>query len=118
MSSILSTSHAALRAPAAASDPTSQQGHDRAVLQALQALAAVNSGVLQLAASGSRTSEADQSWRVALLEDLAEGARDMSTLIAALVVAELGEISEDCAICTGACRELDGASCACLEGIG
>jgi len=115
MSSILS--HAALQAPTAASGLTSQQGHDRAILQALRALAAVNSGVLQLAASGAQTSEANQSWRVALLEDLADGARDMTVLIAALVVAELGEISEDCSACTGACQEPGGAACACLAGI-
>ena len=76
--------HGALPAPAAALDPTPLQGHDHAVMAALQALGRVNAGVLQLGASGALTSEVNQYWRVALLEDLTEAAGGLAEELEAL----------------------------------
>ena len=102
---------------------------------------ATGPSVLQLGASGARTTEANQHWRVALLEDLTEAAgglaeelealqrdetavlsaadaSDKAWLIAAVLASQLREIDEDCAICTDACQEPGGGSCSCLAEIG
>ena len=145
MQAFLPANHGALAAPAVALDPTPLQSHDRAVMAVLQGIGRVNASVLQLGASGGLVSEVDQYWRTALLEDLIgaldglgeeldallaaevavlspadasdkEGLR--AAVLAAVLAAQLREITEDCAICTDACQEPGGGSCSCLAEIG
>ena len=141
MQAFLPANHGALAPPAAALDPTPLQGHDHAVMAALQAVGRVNASVLQLGASGALTSEVNQHWRTTLLEHLIEAldglgeeldallaaevavlspadASDKAGLIAAVLASQLREIDEDCAICTDACQEPGGGSCSCLAEIG
>ena len=84
MQAFLPMPSSALQPPAAALDPTPLQGHDHAVMAALQALGRVNAGVLQLGASGALASEADQHWRTALLEDLIEALGGLAEELEAL----------------------------------
>lgn len=93
MQAFLPVNHGAQQPPAAALDPTPLQGHDHAVMEALQALGRVNAGVLQLGASGARTTEANQYWRVALLEDLTEAAGGLAEELEALLGAEVAVLS-------------------------
>ena len=141
MQAVSPVNHGAQQPPAVAGEPSPLQGHDHAVMAALQALGRVNAGVLQLGASGALTSEVNQHWRVALLEDLTEAAgglaeelealqrdetavlsvadaEEKAGLIAAVLASQLREIDEDCAICTDACQEPGGGSCSCLAEIG
>ena len=134
MQAFLPANHGALAPPAVALDPTPLQSHDHAVMAALQAVGRVNASVLQLGASGALTSEVNQHWRTALLEDLIgaleglgeeldallaaevavlspEAASDKAGLIAAVLASQLREIDEDC-------QEPGGGPCDCLAEIG
>ena len=84
MQAFLPVNHGAQQPPAVAGEPSPLQGHDHAVMQALQALHRITSGVMQLAASGALTSEVNQYWRVALLEDLTEAAGGLAEELEAL----------------------------------
>ena len=89
MQAFLPVNHGAQQPPAVAGEPSPLQGHDHAVMQALQALHRITSGVMQLAASGALASEVNQHWRVALLEDLTEAAGGLAEELEALLGAEV-----------------------------
>ena len=78
-----------LQPPAAAGDQQLLQSHGLAITAALGAVLDVQKGLIGLASTGATASAADLADRVDLLEDLADSARDMAILIAALQVAEL-----------------------------
>ena len=115
MQAFLPVNHGAQQSPAVAGEPSPLQAHDAACLQALLAAGRVNAGLLQLAATGARTTEANQHWRTALLEDLTSAAGGLAAELDALLAAE---IDEDCDACTDACQEPGGGPCSCLAEIG
>ena len=93
MQAFLPVNHGAQQPPAVAGEPSLLQAHSTAVMAALLALHRITSGVLQLGASGARTTEANQHWRVALLEDLTEAAGGLAEELEALLGAETAVLS-------------------------
>lgn len=92
MTSILaSPSSSTLQPAVAAGDQQLLQCHGQAISAALGAVLDLQRGLIGLASTGATTTTANLNWRVDLLDDVTESARELAILIAALVVAELDE---------------------------
>jgi hypothetical protein len=74
-----------------AGDQQLLQCHGQAISTALGAVLDLQRGLIGLASTGATTTTVNLNWRVDLLDDVTESARELAVLITALVVAELDE---------------------------